>query len=146
MKSLIEYLNFLAARISFLGLYSKESVGDWSRKILIILEAVVKVMNQKILTSSLLNMAPTIYHRKGIQTPHYIHYSSSHHHCLTFSAFSRCAKLREGDFQVLVGRKTEPLPVVTYPEFLGVELKSVASGMITRMYQKISHCNFLKLQ
>jgi len=50
MKSLIEYLNFLAARISFLGLYSKESVGDWSRKILIILEAVVKVMNQKILT------------------------------------------------------------------------------------------------
>jgi hypothetical protein len=44
----------------------------------------------------------------------------------TFSAFSRYANLREGDIQVLVGRKTEPLPVVTYREFLGIELENVA--------------------
>lgn len=44
----------------------------------------------------------------------------------TFSAFSRYANLREGDIQVLVGRKTEPLPIVTHREFLGIELENVA--------------------
>jgi integrase len=44
----------------------------------------------------------------------------------TFSAFSRYANLKEGDIQVLVGRKTQPLPIVTYQEFLGLEVKSVA--------------------
>lgn len=33
---------------------------------------------------------------------------------------------REGDIQVLVGRKTESLPVVIYREFLGIELENVA--------------------
>jgi integrase len=44
----------------------------------------------------------------------------------TFCAFSRYSNLKEGDVQVLVGRKTEPLPYVTYREFLGVELENVA--------------------
>jgi integrase len=44
----------------------------------------------------------------------------------TFSAFSRYSNLKEGDIQVLVGRKTQPLPIVTYREFLGMELENVA--------------------
>jgi integrase len=43
----------------------------------------------------------------------------------TFSAFSRYSNLKDGDVQILVGRKTEPLPVVTYEEFLGTGLKNV---------------------
>ncbi len=44
----------------------------------------------------------------------------------TFSAFSRYANLKEGDIQVLVGRKTKPLPIVTHREFLGIGLENVA--------------------
>ncbi len=44
----------------------------------------------------------------------------------TFSAFSRYANLKDGDIQVLVGRKTTPLPIVTYQEFLGVKVENVA--------------------
>jgi integrase len=43
----------------------------------------------------------------------------------TFSAFSRYANLKDGDIQVLVGRKTTPLPIVTYQEFLGVKVAKV---------------------
>jgi integrase len=44
---------------------------------------------------------------------------------LSFSAFSRYSNLKDGDVQILVGRKTEPLPVVTYEEFLGIDPKNV---------------------
>lgn len=43
----------------------------------------------------------------------------------TFSAFNRYANLKDGDIQVLVGRKTQPLPIVTYREFLGLELETM---------------------
>jgi integrase len=43
----------------------------------------------------------------------------------TFSAFQRYANLREGDIMRLVGRKTEPLPYVTLPEFLGMRVQNV---------------------
>ena len=38
----------------------------------------------------------------------------------------RYANLKDGDIQVLVGRKTTPLPIVTYQEFLGVKVENVA--------------------
>jgi integrase len=44
----------------------------------------------------------------------------------TFSAFSRYANLKEGDIQVLVGRKTQPLPIVTYQEYLGIKVENMA--------------------
>jgi integrase len=44
----------------------------------------------------------------------------------TFSAFSRYANLKEGDIQVLVGRKTQPLPIVSYQDFVGIKLENVA--------------------
>ena len=43
----------------------------------------------------------------------------------TFSAFSRYSNLKDGDIQILVGRKTEPLPVVTYEEFIEISQKNV---------------------
>lgn len=44
----------------------------------------------------------------------------------TFSAFSRYANLKEGDIQVLVGRITQPLPIMTYQEYLGIKVENVA--------------------
>jgi hypothetical protein len=43
----------------------------------------------------------------------------------TFSAFSRYSNLKDVDVQMLVGRKTEPLPYVTYREFFGIGLENV---------------------
>jgi len=42
----------------------------------------------------------------------------------TFSAFSRYSNLKEGDIQILVGRKTEPLPYITYREYVGLGLET----------------------
>ena len=42
----------------------------------------------------------------------------------TFSAFKRYANLKEGDIQILVGRKTEPLPYVTYEEYQEIDLEN----------------------
>lgn len=44
----------------------------------------------------------------------------------TFSAFSRYSNLKEGDIQVLVGRKTTPLPYVTFDEYFNIPQKNVA--------------------
>lgn len=44
----------------------------------------------------------------------------------TFSAFSRYSNLKEGDIQVLVGRKTTPLQYVTFEEYLNMPQKNVA--------------------
>lgn len=38
----------------------------------------------------------------------------------TFSAFSRYANLKEGDIQILVGKKTEPLPILSFEEYLKI--------------------------
>jgi integrase len=43
----------------------------------------------------------------------------------TYSSFQRYANLKDGDVMTLVGKKTEPFPVVTYAEFVGFGRKNV---------------------
>jgi integrase len=42
----------------------------------------------------------------------------------TFNAFSRYSNLKDGDTQILVGRKTEPLPYVTFADFVGAKIET----------------------
>ncbi|MBL8026560.1 MAG: site-specific integrase [Fibrobacteres bacterium] len=44
----------------------------------------------------------------------------------TFSSFKRYANLRDNDIQRLVGRKTNPIPVVTFKEYTTLGVKNVA--------------------
>jgi hypothetical protein len=58
----------------------------------------------------------------------------------TYSAFSRYSNLRDGDIQVSVGRKTKPLPCVTFEEFNGAvsNQKNAESRLSRLLIAKIS--------
>lgn len=54
----------------------------------------------------------------------------------TFSAFLRYSNLKAGDVQVLVGGKTESLPLVTYEEYLN--LCSTEDKNVAKVWQNVA--------